>query len=66
MEMTILDLPIEIFHNHIFQYLDDKDVYNFGETHDAKLKKVADNYVLLGKLQTIAFPSNVTIKTYRI
>ena len=60
--MIILDLPIEIFHKHIFQYLDDKDIDSFGRANDSKLKKIADNYVLLGKFQTLVFSSNVKLR----
>ena len=45
----ILDLPPEIFHHEIFQYIDDFDVYNFGNAGSKRLKQICEDYVQLGK-----------------
>ncbi len=46
---SILDLPIEIFHNVIFRYLEHIDVYNLGRAGSKQLEEISTAYVELGK-----------------
>ena len=53
MKPTIHDLPSSIFHKYIFPRLNDGDVYNFGRALNKELKKISDEYVLLGRVVLI-------------
>ena len=46
---SILDLPIEVFHNVIFAYLEDIDIYNLGRAGSKQLEDISTAYVQLGK-----------------
>ena len=50
---SILDLPIEIFHNVIFRYLEHIDVYNLGRAGSKQLEEISTSYVQLGKDQKV-------------
>ena len=51
---TILSIPPEVFHNNLFMYLDDIDVYHLGIAGSTegfeRLKDISEDYVQLGKL----------------
>ena len=46
----ILDLPVEIFRNHLFRYLSNIDIYNIGQTGNTKLQEISEACVQLGKV----------------
>ena len=49
METTLDELPTEILHDYLFQYLHDTDIYNLSQTGSSRLKEVSENFIQLGK-----------------
>lgn len=46
---SLAELPVEIFHNGIFRYIDDIDIFNLGKTGSQRLKEIAEDFVQIGK-----------------